>query len=79
MGGDHTGPVDGELDEAFFHGGGSNANWRFADSGYRQLSKLTGLVGEFVFIAIVEEDEFKGLQALILGLDDNVIDTDRVG
>jgi hypothetical protein len=79
MGGDHTGPVDGELDKPFFHGGGGNADGRFAFAGYGQLGKLTGLVGEFVFIAFVEEDEFEGLQALVLGLDDDVIDTDRIG
>jgi hypothetical protein len=79
MGGDHTGPVDREFDKPFFYGGGSNADRRFSNSGYGQLGELTGPVGEFVFIAIVEEDEFKGFQTLVLGLDGNFIDTDRVG
>jgi hypothetical protein len=79
MGGDHTGPVDGKFDKAFFYGRGSNADGYFPFSGNRQLGKLTGLVGELVFVAVVEEDEFECLQALILGLDSDVIDTDRIG
>jgi hypothetical protein len=37
------------------------------------------LIGVFFFVAVVEEDELEGLEALVFGLDTDVIDADRIG
>ena len=79
VGGDHPGAVDGKLDESLFHRRGGDTDGNLALTGNGELGKLPGPVGELLFIAIVQKNEFERLQTLVLGLDGDVIDADRIG
>ena len=79
MGGHHAGAVDGELDEPFLHRGRGDADGDLSLAGDGKLGELAGLIGEFLLITVVEEDEFEGLQAFVFGLYGDIVDADRIG
>ncbi len=71
--------VDREHDKALFGRGGGDADGDFPLAGDGQLRELAGLVGEFLFVAGIQEHELEGFEVLVFGLDRDGVDADRIG
>ena len=79
VGGDDTGAIHGELDEPFFHGRRRNTDGNFPRTGDGEFGKLARPICKVFFVTIVEENEFECLETLVLGLDGDIVDADRIG
>ena len=71
--------VHREHDEALFGRGGGDADGDLPLAGHRELRELAGLVSEFLFVPGVQERELESFEVLVLGLDRDVVDADRIG